>query len=269
MHTYTQTHTYAHAHTHTHSHTHTINNQATLLNLESPHLSTPPHPSSPLLSSSPPTPPLHLHSTNLPLHSVSRATTLAGAMSAYWEEVAAMAFSTEKEISTVLLVFPELALFGENYRYTDLRFLDTFVDWTCVCGYVFSPCRCSLLLLFCCIFLSTSFDLSRCCFYSSIHKNLKTPRIINSLLLTSYLRLRNFDDCTEILDLILEESNPIGLDKSINNVFFHPTYKFKDKDDQVYHCILRACMCMCMCDDIFHIYFPSLLSYLHIFSHLL
>jgi hypothetical protein len=37
-------------------------------------------------------------------------------MSAYWEEVAAMAFSTEKEISTVLLVFPELALFGENYR---------------------------------------------------------------------------------------------------------------------------------------------------------
>ena len=42
-----------------------------------------------------------------------------------------------------------------------------------------------------------------------------------------------FDDCTELLDSALAESNPLRLDSEINNVYFHPSYKFKDKDKQV------------------------------------
>jgi hypothetical protein len=37
-------------------------------------------------------------------------------MAAYWGEARAMAFASDKEISTVLLVFPEIKLFGEDYR---------------------------------------------------------------------------------------------------------------------------------------------------------
>ena len=62
-------------------------------------------------------PPSHLVSLFCKLFfSVSRATTLSGALASYWDEVTEMAFSSEKEISTVLLVFPELELFGTDYR---------------------------------------------------------------------------------------------------------------------------------------------------------
>lgn len=40
---------------------------------------------------------------------------VCGNIGRYWEEVAGMLTSTEKEMATVLLVFPELELFG-NYE---------------------------------------------------------------------------------------------------------------------------------------------------------
>ena len=111
-HTYTyihiRTHTCSHAHMHTHTHT---TNCKEIVPAHLNHIIF-----YPLLPNFP---------IYLPLHSVSRANTMAGAMSAYWSEVSAMAFSTEKEISTVLLVFPELALFGNDYRYfTFIKYLN-------------------------------------------------------------------------------------------------------------------------------------------------
>lgn len=42
-----------------------------------------------------------------------------------------------------------------------------------------------------------------------------------------------FDDYTELLDELLSEENKINLNVQINNVYFHPSYRFKDKDNQV------------------------------------
>lgn len=47
---------------------------------------------------------------------VSRAVTLSQAMSAYWSEACAVSTSSEKDVSTVLLMFPEIELFGNDYR---------------------------------------------------------------------------------------------------------------------------------------------------------
>jgi hypothetical protein len=70
-----------------------------------------------------------------------------------------MSLSSEKEISTVILIFPELSLFGQDFL--------------------------------------------------------------------------NFETYTEVLDDVLSKGNPLQLEKQLNNVYFHPTYKFKDKDNQV------------------------------------
>lgn len=48
-------------------------------------------------------------------YSISRAHTAEEAFLRYWEEVEILLKSTEKEISTVLLIFPEIELFG-NYE---------------------------------------------------------------------------------------------------------------------------------------------------------
>ena len=64
--------------------------------------------------------------------------------------------------------------------------------------------------------------------------NFITYFIFNLLFSVFLFRIfSTFDDCTELLDSALAESNPLRLDSEINNVYFHPSYKFKDKDKQV------------------------------------
>ena len=93
-------------------------------------------------------------------YTISRATTLVEALQAYWEEAHAMAQATTKDISTVLLVFPEVTLFG--------------------------------------------YDCTQ------------------------------FDRYSQTLEETLSPENPLGLDAYMNNVYFHPEFKFKDKFDQVH-----------------------------------
>jgi hypothetical protein len=77
----------------------------------------------------------------------------------YWQEAHAMMSTTDREISTVILVYPELALFGED--------------------------------------------------------------------------MRAFDLLSELLDDALSPKTMEPLDHHMNNVYFHPTFRFRDKDDQV------------------------------------
>ena len=56
-------------------------------------------------------------------YSVSRATNVEEAFLRYWEEVQLMMKTPEKDIATVLLVFPELLLFG-NYE-----LFEAYCDW--------------------------------------------------------------------------------------------------------------------------------------------
>jgi hypothetical protein len=70
-------------------------------------------------------------------YAVSRATTPEEAFIAYWEETQAMLKVSETEISTILLVFPELECFG-NYAlfeaYADryqLFYMHILEDWEC------------------------------------------------------------------------------------------------------------------------------------------
>jgi len=92
-------------------------------------------------------------------YTVSRAKTLCEAYAEYWNEVSIMTAASEKDISTIILVFPEIELFGEDYI--------------------------------------------------------------------------NFEIYTDILDDIMAKGNPLELHKFLNNVYFHPSFKFKDKDSQV------------------------------------
>ena len=93
-------------------------------------------------------------------YTVSRATTLVEAFQAYWEEAHAMAQASSKDIATVLLVFPEVTLFGTDYT--------------------------------------------------------------------------QFDRYSQMLEETLAPENPLGFDAYMNNVYFHPSFKFKDKFDQVH-----------------------------------
>ena len=56
-------------------------------------------------------------------YTVSRAKGVDEAFLRFWEDVAALLISSEKEMSTVLLVFPEIELFG------NFELFEAYCDW--------------------------------------------------------------------------------------------------------------------------------------------